>query len=727
MNLRLKQRLLLFAPFADGGRPGWVAGILASVLLTVVWGCVAVAPAPENEGGELYHHNWWNYYARGTTLLRQGRTAEAQLDFQRCLGLTPGAKFGNTRDMWRARTYGLHFVEGYFPNRELGVCCYEQNDPAQAVRFLEQSLKQEPSGRAKHYLNLAVQKQLSGRTVPAPLLKIDCAEEPLLTSRRTCVLSGTASGEGRVRALSVAGLPEFIELAEPSRAFARSVPLKPGTNTVVVTAEDLLGQRVSRQLVRIADWQPPRLALKRAAAQGGEWRVEGTCRDEFGVAEVSLGAAVLFRSASGSTVVDVPLSANVPASGAVLTVTDLAGNKLTCALSAEALGQLASLKTAPASTASGWGLWAAHRLPGVPGAATLEQMEACLRPSPHAIGVGSVGLLSTTAAAPEEGGDRLRPTLSLRGCQPVSRVFAEDFYVDGTAADGGGLARVTINGEDVLAKEDQGSARTYFARRLPLDLGTNRFEIVASDRAGNRTVQALTVVRVAPEYLEDKFRLSVGVPPLVPAEVGSVGVRVKRSMETELTQSPIRFRLLERNEGWDFVLREQGLSVSDLADPSAALRIGKMVPAEMLLMGKIFAEAKGYTVYLKAVETENGEVVFASDVYSPDEARSLDAAVAGLVMKVKQGFPLITGEVLRCQGSRVTLNVGRQEGATENSRFLVVETLGKGDLADGQVCKTSGQPVQVQIERIQQNTSTARVIPSSADSIVKEGYYVYAR
>ena len=721
MKLRLIQRLPVFARFARCGRRGWVARAWAGVLLTVVWGCVA--PAPENEGKELYHHNWWNYYARGSYLLREGRTEEAQADFQRCLGLISGAKFGNARDVWRARTYGLHFVEGYFPNRELGVCYYERNDAAQAVRFLETSLRQEPSGRAKHYLNLARQKLLSGRAVPAPLLKIERGEEAVLTRSRACEVSGTASGEGLIRSLSVGGAAEFIELAEPARAFARSVPLKPGTNAVAVVAEDLLGQRVSRQIVRIADWQPPRLLLKRAVEQGGEWAVEGSCRDEFGVAEVALGQSVLFRCTPGSVALDVPLSARVPAAGAVLTVTDLAGNRLTCPLSAEALGQMASQARAAGGSAPGMGFGAAGRFRGAPGADVLARVEACLLPLPQTF----VWLASAASSAPEAGGDRLRPTLSLRGCQPVTRVFAEDFFVDGTAADGGGLASVAINGEELLAREDQGSVRTYFARRIPLDLGTNRFEIVAADRAGNRTVQALTVVRIAPEYLEDKFRLSVGVPPLVPAEVGTVGVRVKRSIETELTQAPVRFRLLERNEGWDFVLREQGLSVSDLADPSAALRIGKMVPAEMLLMGKIFPEAKGVTVYLKAVETENGEVVFASDVYSPGPERDLDSAVSGLVMKVKQGFPLITGEVLRCQGARVTLNVGRQEGATENSRFLVVEAAGQGDLADGQVCKSSGQPVQVRIERIQQNTSTARIIPSSADSIVKEGYYVYAR
>ena len=715
MNLRLTQRMPPRGAY--GRRAVWR---LLAVAALAIAGCVI--PAPENEGGELYHHNWWNYYARGTYLLRQGRTEEAQADFQRCLGLVSGAKFGNTRDMWRARTYGLHFVEGYFPNREIGVCLFERNDVSQAIRFLETSLRQEPSGRAKHYLNLALQKQMSGRSIPAPQIRLEPGDGAVLTRSRACKLSGTAAGDGRIRCLTVGGHPEFIELAEPSRAFARSVALKAGSNVVTVVAEDLLGQRVSRQVVRVADWQPPRLVLKKATAQGGAWLVEGVCRDEFGIAEIALGATVLFRGATADAKTEIPISLRVPAVGAVLTATDLAGNRLECPLTAAALAQTAVPEPQPGFLPERH-LFAVNRFQGLPNATALEQMAACQRSPPRFAAAGPFRLLSQTAPS----GDRLRPSLSLRGCQPLTRVFAEDFFVDGTAADGGGLASVTINGEDLLAREDGGSVRTYFARRLPLDLGTNRFEIVATDRAGNRTAEALSVIRLRPEYLDDSFRLSVGVPPLVPAEAGALGVRVKRSMEAELTRTPVRFRLLERSEGWDFVLREQGLSVSDLADPSAALRIGKMVPAEMLLMGKIFTEAKGFTVYLKAIETGNGEVVFASDVYSSDSDLSLDDAVAGLVLKVEQGFPLITGEVLRCQGARATLNVGRLDGATENSRFLVVKAADGGGITGGQVCKAADRPVQLQVERIQQSTSTARILPAGADAIVKEGDYVYAR
>jgi hypothetical protein len=243
----------------------------------------------------------------------------------------------------------------------------------------------------------------------------------------------------------------------------------------------------------------------------------------------------------------VAVTARIAGEGAVLAAADLAGNRLECPLNPAALAQTAMRGDAVPEGAGllarrGWA--AGWELPGC--ATALEQMEAWGRACRQAGGAPQVRFAALNAAP--AAADRLRPALSLRGCQPVTRVFVEDFFVDGSAADGGGLASVTVNGENLLAEADAGTVRTYFSRRLPLDLGTNQFEIVATDRSGNRTSQGLTVIRIRPEYLEERYRLSVGVPPLAPAEAGLVGVRAKRSMEAELAREPVRFRLLERNE-----------------------------------------------------------------------------------------------------------------------------------------------------------------------------------
>ena len=688
------------------------AGLLSVALLALA-GCLS-PPALDGDGA-LHRHNWWNYYARGQQFLRQGRHTEAADDFRRCLGILKGARFGNDRDRWRARTYGLHFVEGYFPNRELGVCLYEQQDDAGAVRHLERSLQQAPSGRAKHYLNLARARQFSGRRLPAPRLRLDApgAAGSALTRERSLLVAGVAEGEGRIRHLAIGGAPEFIELAMPSRSFSRRVDLAEGTNQIEITAVDLSGRGVALRILRVADWQPPQVLVRSLRASGAQWVVEGVCRDPCGVASVLLdGVAVLPDGVLPAA--EVPLRLEVPAGGAMLSVADAAGNFLTFPLSVAASSRagaaaaarlaLAAPGYAPflAQSRAGWSDWI----------------------------VADLAAPAAGAPADAEGGgeaDRLRPALVLRGCQPLVRVFAAEFFVDGVASDGGGLDRVTVNGENLLSAADAGALRAYFARRLPLDPGTNRFEIAATDRGGNRTAQQVTVIRLQPEHLDSRYRLTVGVPPLIPAEAGPAGVRVKRRFEAELTREPVRFRLLERDEGWDYVLREQGLSLSDLADPAAALRIGKLVPAEMLLMGTLFIEARGITVFLRAVETESGEILFTSDVYSPDAGEGLDEAVSGLALKLGQGFPLVSGLVSKRLGSRCVLNVGRDDGTAERSRFLVLDPGGATEPETLRVCKADGRPVELRIERLQQTTSTASVLPAGAEELVKEGCHVYSR
>ena len=700
------------------------AGGGLALLLLALAGCLS--PPAEPGDGALHRHNWWNYYARGLEALRQERVAEAADAFRRCLGLLDGARFGNDRDRWRARTYGLHFVEGYFPNRELGVCLYEQRDDEGALRHLGRSLEQAPSGRAKHYLNLARARQLSGRSLPPPRLRLDPDETAAArpTRDRALTVLGVAEGEGYIRRLAIGHAPEFIELAVPALPFSRRVSLAEGTNRIEITAVDLCGRGVTRHIVRVADWQPPRVLVRTLRARGSRWVLEGVCRDPHGVASVLLdGVSVLPDGTLPAT--DVPLRVEVPADGALLTVTDAAGNLLTFPLAEGAPAAMApdrpfrdaAARLAFAAAAPGWAPFLAETRTGWRGQ--------------RVAGTVPAGVVPAGAAHPgADGGgeaDRLRPSLVLRGCQPLVRVFAGEFFIDGVAADGGGLVRVTVNGENLLAPADEGVLRAYFARRLALDPGTNRFEIAATDRQGNRTAQQVTVIRMLPEHLDARYRLTVGVPPLIPAEAGPAGFRVKRRMEAELTREPVRFRLLERDEGWDYVLREQGLSLSDLADPAAALRIGKLLPAELLLMGTLFIEPKGVTVFLRAVETENGEIVFTSDVYSPDAADGLDEAVAGLVLKVGQGFPLVSGQVWKRQGTQFVLNVGRADGTTEKSRFLVFDAGSAAQPEAVHLCKADGRPVQLRIERLQQTTSTASAQPSGAEALVKEGCHVYSR
>jgi tetratricopeptide (TPR) repeat protein len=668
--------------------------MLAASLMTGA-GCTSVEPGAA--GDELRFHNWWNFYARGRQRLAQGRMAEAAEDFERCVGLKPGAAYGWDRDLWRVRTYGVHVVEECFPNRELGICLYELGQNDRAIRHLEKSLKQQPSGRAKHYLNLARRRDLAGRGVPPPQIAVSEAAARLWTRERNRRVAGTARADGYVSRLLVNGRPRFIELAERELAFDETVALAPGTNVVVVEAGDLAGQRAEQRVVWIADWQPPELVVTAARPDGDDWVVTGSCRDDRGLARVTVDAVPAAGPASEEGWRAAPVRIRLAAGrDALLVAEDLAGNRLQAVLSPAAL---------------------AHERNGERAAGACQD------------GLAQAGAADAGGPGPAaEGGDRLKPSLRLSAPAETTEVLDEEFFLDGTAADGGGLASLTINGEELIEPDTRGAVRRYFARRLPLDYGTNRFEIAVRDAAGNRNVASLTVVRRDPEYLDEELRLSMGVPPLTGSAPADTAQRVKRSVESELLRKPVRFHLLERDEGWDFILREQRLSLSDLSDPRVALRIGKMLPAELLLMGSLLPAAKGLTVHAKVVETGNGQVLFSEDVYSEGDARELEYQVGGLVMKIEQRFPLVDGDIVEAAGGKATLNIGAAHGVIAGTRFVVVRRMpGSPDVRAGQVFRVEGRPVELWMNQVRRAAGVATVVPPSAAGAVREGDHAYAR
>jgi len=280
----------------------WARTLLAACLLPLVWtGCQTDFGGVADDTGKLYHYNWWNFYRRGCMRLRDGQVRTAAEDFERCLGIRPGAKYGEPRDMWRARTYGMHFLEGYFPNRELGICLHRLGRDREAADYLETSIEQAPSGRAKHYLNEVNRKLLAARAPAPPAIALDADSRTRWTRKRRRAVTGVATAEGLVERIAVNGVPSFSELATPEMRIHALLDLRAGTNLVEVQVTDLAGGNARERVVWIADWLPPALSIERMEQDGGQWIIEGVCDDDHGLASVTVdGKPLLPRAAAPS-------------------------------------------------------------------------------------------------------------------------------------------------------------------------------------------------------------------------------------------------------------------------------------------------------------------------------------------------------------------------------------------------------------------------------------------
>ena len=97
---------------------------------------------------KVWRNTWWQNYSGDYSYAEGGFWDEAIASFQTALG----TRLGQT-DQSRANTYGLHFIEPYFPHRELGIAYYRLGRYQEALRELTTSLDQVESARAKFYLN----------------------------------------------------------------------------------------------------------------------------------------------------------------------------------------------------------------------------------------------------------------------------------------------------------------------------------------------------------------------------------------------------------------------------------------------------------------------------------------------------------------------------------------------------------------------------------------------
>ena len=179
--------------------------------------------------------DWDSCYRRGLSCM-EGECWEYGIDeFKQ-------AAYLRYKDKRNVRTYGMHFLDEYFPHREMGICYFNLNRFEDAERELQISMEQTPSARAKYFLNQTRRASLlaSGRDVASPSVHVISHGKELLTNQTPFHIKGKAEDDQYVAAVSINDSPLFIELAQPQLSFSFPVELHDGLNTIEVRAMDLV-------------------------------------------------------------------------------------------------------------------------------------------------------------------------------------------------------------------------------------------------------------------------------------------------------------------------------------------------------------------------------------------------------------------------------------------------------------------------------------------------------
>ncbi|HEY5975969.1 MAG TPA: CsgG/HfaB family protein, partial [Geobacteraceae bacterium] len=247
------------------------------------------------------------------------------------------------------------------------------------------------------------------------------------------------------------------------------------------------------------------------------------------------------------------------------------------------------------------------------------------------------------AAGPMVLFDREPPTLTLRDSAELPAVFVDRYYVEGEAADAGGVERVLVGGHEVALARGK---KVFFSKVVKLREGQNRIQVEAFDRAGNRSQASLVITRVIPAARQVGSRMSISLIPF-DGRVISAGLGpLADDLLLGAFVAQKRFQVVERAR-LQQVLREQKLAADRLTDPEHSVRVGRLVAADAILATTFREDAKSLEVVTRVINTETAEVMAVKDVYTEDRSKAaVQQQMEGLAAKVAGSFPLAEGMVI---------------------------------------------------------------------------------
>ncbi len=597
----------------------------------------------------VFRGRWWSYFERGNSFIAGKYYDEAARDFRAALQ-------GRAEDSWRARTYGLHFVE-YFPNRELGIAYYHLGRLDEAQAALERSLKQVDTIRGHYFLDMTKKKKIAeGKLKDAqePELGVVLPKATILSTRELDfeVKAGDDTGVAKVT-VNGAELPQRGSAEQV--AVKKQVLLKEGKQEIKVAATDLADKQVEKKVEVTVDLTGPTIGvfapIEPTVTQHGTVLLEGATVDKNGISYVGVGDRMLAESKGDPRVefnTELPLGEGE--NTFVLAAKDVVGNETRSAIKV--------FKGNPNSPeAKLWLLRQKHP----------ERMRLAQ--------TGAVSLDMLLAAAPEAANE-----IRLKSPSPEHPYrHNRSLCISGEVVTQSKVAALTINGEPF--QELTGAPKESFNRRIPIDEaqlkdGTGKLSVaVHAEEAGGAVLDKKVEVELRPVQLNTKeSRMPVAVLAFAGQGVDPATSELLRTTtEAQMLQQD-RFRILDRTRLQD-VLTEQQLA-SALADPNQAISLGKLTPAQIVLVADVFPrDQKGVEIKARAISPETSDVIGTLDAFIDDRENreSVGKACEALAAQLSKFYPRLSGEIVAVRDNDLLLNWTKEDGVREGAYVLIVQ------------------------------------------------------
>lgn len=247
----------------------------------------------------------------------------------------------------------------------------------------------------------------------------------------------------------------------------------------------------------------------------------------------------------------------------------------------------------------------------------------------------------------------------------------------------------------------------------------------------------------------DKGKLPVGALTYDPARVTQVGSRLSiavlpfdnRSGNTEITNtvqdkmitslySLKRFKIIERSQ-IDKVLSEQKLGMTGAIDPAKAVKVGKIIGVDAILVGSISSSTTGIGMDARLIDTESGGVITAKDAYSAQNTlQDVKTMATDISIQIYNDIPLVEGYLIKVNPTgEAFLDIGTAKGMRKGMKVVVYkegESITHpvtGEVLGKQVTKVA----ELLLTEVQAKMSEAQVLEKEAGQSLTVGQKVVAK
>ena len=632
-------------------------------------------------------HYYWNYYLRGVAYSLVDQWGKAAKDFEIALGYQAGAVYPEPTEKRRTKTYGMHFLDNYFPHRELGISYYYQGRIDSAEEELTTSLKMLPSSRAKAYLNKVRQSQLihhQGQLRDPIRFDIELIPDLRVVNTGSLTIDGRIFSPYPISRVTINDDDHHIELAQKDTTLFKKLSLPQGAHRLVITALDLAGRSGTWEKEIFIDWDSPAVSIS-PSANNPQQEVTINVTDNQTIGSLTINGKRI-KPAENQPIHReiIPVQPNREIK---IEAIDPAGNKTLLETSTNAL-----IKASINSHKQHQDNRQVNRT--FDSRADNQYSQTLTSDYPIAFNPFSS----------EQNTDTLKPTIRLPAVSNEEiTVTTEDYILDIAVEDNGLLESVAIvikksyNTEELRQLKCNKYRRNY---RLPLqpEPAINTILVQATDWQGNTQTKRLNVIRKSPAQFRHSLRMTLATLTLPPNEkqieqVTTAGIvmfltkifdgRLKRLQKMDVglllqnhfaKSTPKRFQLVERNpESMQQFLLEQKIVHSSLADYRLAIKTGKMLPAEWLLQAHIFlwSGKDNWELIAKIIDAQTGEILLINDMhfegFNHDEVTS---SMEKLTDKILQQLPLLSSSVNEKEGKSITLGLGSKNSIKTGFRVM---------------------------------------------------------